>query len=121
MVVTRRGLLKGALTAAALALVPFLPRLPGAIQADRWWGRVVAKPAPDPHFAEYQYSGPGPSMSRTLSDLAILEQHSIELSSQMAASCARRIDAEMMAMLGTTGVVRFPGLMSMWNIPEDDD
>lgn len=121
MGLTRRGFIKRALTAGALALMPSLPGLPGATQEGRWWGRVVAKPAPDPRFAEYQYSGPGPAMSRTLSDLAILEQHSIELSSQFGSLQAGELDARIIAMLGNTGIVSFPGLMPLWDVPEGGD
>ncbi len=110
MTVTRRGFIKRALTAAALSLVPSLPGLPRAARKGRKLGRVAALPL---HTTEI--------WNRALSDLEILEQYDIAQSQEVASRMAKQFDARMMAMLGTTGVVRFPGLMSMWDMPEDDD
>ena len=87
MAVTRRGLFKGALTAAALALVSSLPGLPQMAQRGCWWGRVVTKPAPNPLLAEYQYSGPGLPLShlRAFWPLPSSDPY-IELSSQLASA-----------------------------------
>ncbi len=89
MGITRRGFFKGALTAAVLALVPSLPGLPEAAQDGRIVGRAVAKPAPNPLFAECVYGGPGPV-------------NMIKLSSQFASLQARELDAKIMAMLDQT-------------------
>ncbi len=110
MGVTRRELFKGALTAAALALMPSLPGLPKVAQE----GRKVARAVPLPlHTTEI--------WKRASSDLEVLEQYDIAQSQEVASRMAEQLDARMMAMLGTTGAVSFPGLSSMWDIPEDDD
>ena len=64
MTVTRRGFIKRALTAAALALVPSLPGLPKVAQEGRKVGRVIALPL---HTSK--------TWNRAVSDLEILEQH----------------------------------------------
>ena len=106
MTVTRRGFIKRALTAAALVLVPSLPRLPKTAQEGRKVGHVVALPL---HTSKIR--------NRALSDLEILEQFEIAQSQEVASRMAEQLDARMIAMLGTTGIVRFPGLMSMWDMP----
>ena len=106
MTVTRRGFRKRALTAAALALVPSLPGLPKAAREGQKVGRVVALPL---HTTEI--------WNRASSDLEILEQYDIAQSQEVASRMAKQLDARMIAMLGTTGIVRFPGLMSMWDMP----
>ncbi len=110
MGVTRRGFIKGVLTAAALALVPSLPGLPRATREGRKVARVVPLPL---HTTEI--------WKRASSDLEILKQYDIALESQVASRMAKQLDARMTALLGTTGAVSFPGLSSMWDIPEDDD
>ena len=103
MTITRRGFIKRALAAGALALVPSLPRLPKVAQEERKAGQVVALPL---HTSKI--------WNRALSDLEILEQYDIALESQVASAQARTIDAKIMAMLDQTEckdefVVRFEG------------
>ncbi len=67
MGVTRRELFKGVLTAAALALVPSLSRLPKAAQRGRTVGRVAPLPLHTPKI-----------WNRALSVPEILEQYDIQ-------------------------------------------
>lgn len=107
MGITRRDLFKGALATGALALVP------------SWLGKANTKTVLAAKPVAYWPLHGVKIWNRALSDLEILEQYDIAQSQKVASRMAKQLDAKIMA--GTTGAVSFPGLSSMWDIPEDDD